>query len=582
MQQIKFLCVAILAITSFFLSLSTQASIITSTDNNTSFKSAYSTDTPTTDQFIVSSARLTSDDVYISFNTFSDFVVDEPLRIFNLPAYERPPADVIVIFAGNIALESSIEIIGPKTDVIIFEGVGQKSYSPYSGDGEVTCTGCRFLNMNRVTLGSGLSSAPPTSVATTGNSTNIVAGGLGELVPSATSKFIVDNLEAPGALSLELVFSSVENNGLINLNQGLSDTGIGVYNTDINGSKTVGAGTVNIFLGQYKWNYDQREIVGVANVSGTELTLGGQITAPNVRILSTFPLTVNTNIDTHTDLLSTTMYRGNLTIVDENVTIETVKESTASLNLVGNVNTEGSINLNSAHDMSISSYSDIHSGMKTMIVVANAFYNFGDISADITDIAAGSITNESKVYSKTRVELYAEDFIFNQYGGEVQAEKILIESESGIVRNGSKTPYKDTSPSANTLITYSENYLDEINATQLGAFYQPGVNVNTSSDSLVLAPKTNASILGNNVEILGSAFENINPYYVFTNNDGSVEIDTEKAMQVRLLANEKLMVNVGNYILNSSATIEMNSSDGELTLIAPLINNERYLSLIHI
>ena len=161
-------------------------------------------------------------------------------------------------------------------------------------------------------------------------------------------------------------------------------------------------------------------------MSGTELTLGGQITAPNVRILSTFPLTVNTNIDTHTDLLSTTMYRGNLTIVDENVTIETVKESTASLNLVGNVNTEGSINLNSAHDMSISSYSDIHSGMKTMIVVANAFYNFGNIHADRTDVAAKTIANEGKLLGKVLADVYAEDYIFNQYGGAVSYTHLTL------------------------------------------------------------------------------------------------------------------------------------------------------------
>jgi len=554
-QHLKHTLVIILVMTLTLFVLSTKASTIISEDGNNSFKSANSSDSLVADQFIVSSAN----DAYISYNSFSDFVVDQPLQIFNLPSAGKLAADLVVIHADKVTLQSSIEVIGPKTDILIIERYGNGS----TGNGELYCTNCEFSNVNRITL----------SVLNTSHENfSSEMSAVGEFATTGTGSIILDNVYAPSSFSFETVSSHVENSGVINLNQGLNDTGIGVYHSDLNGNKTVGTGSVNLYLGQYKWNYEEQKITSVIDLPGSALTLEGRIEAPSIRIFSTYPLTVSTNIDTRTDLLATTMYRGVLKIVGENVTIATLK-TTAALTLLGNIDTEGSVNLDSAEDMSISAYSDIDS-VETHLVVANTLYNFGELSSEVVTVSSGAIANEGKLLATSQANIKAVDYIFNQYGGVIQSDEILLTSESGIVRNGSKTPYKDTSASVNTFISYSENYVDQINASQLGAFYQS--NVNTSSDSLVLAPVTSASISGNRVEILAAAFENINPYYVFTGDDGSVDVQLDKALQIQLSADQKLKIDVDNYIVNSSAIIELNSLEGELTLNAALVNNERY------
>jgi len=567
MQKITFIFVTTFLMIAALAGTSAHASIITSQDGNTTFKAADASNTLPADRFIAASGN----DAFISYNSFSDFVVDKPLQIFNLPHSGRPAADLIIIHADNVVLEDSIEISGPtKTDILIIERTGNGA-----GDGRVYCNNCRFSNINRITLGA-LSSESDADFS-------INMPEVGIVTPELSSKIIINDLSAPGALALETIFTSIENNGLINLNQNTSDSGVGFYQPDLNGDRTVGTGSVNLYLGEYAWEYETQQVTSVADVLGSELTLEGTINAPNVAIFSTYPLAVNTVIDTRTDILSTTMYRGEVTIAEENVTIATIN-MTASLTLGGSIQTQGGVDLDSGLDMSISSYSTVDAPA-ARIVVGSTLYNYGRISTDTTSIETGSLVNEGKLFSKTQVSIDAVDYVFNQYGGLIQSEQIIFESEHGVIRNGSKTPYRDTLDNASSLLTYTSNFLNILNSTQIGAFYQS--NVDTSNDSLVLAPKTTAHILGNRVEISGAAFENINPYYIFVDYEASylatessvessVNIDVNKATQILLAADEKLLIDVDNYILNSSALMTLSNPEGRLTLNAALVNNERY------
>lgn len=541
-----------------FLCAGVQASSIISTDGNTSFQP--DNGSLPADQFIAAIGN----DSYISYNEFSDFVVDQPLQIFNLPSGDTPAADLVIILAENLSISSSIEVVGPRTDLLILEIM-----SPDVG-GNFTCANCSFYNQNRITMGA------ITEAESAAFSVSLL--GVGNISSVSKSEALVSNLYAPSALSLEIVTEQMSLTGNIDLNQKASYEVGGQYENDLNGDKLVGTGSVNIYLGGYIWNYEEREIIGVT--SGRSSSLAGSINAPNVRILSSASLTVSTEISTKTDLLATTMYRGELTIVDENIVLETVF---SELTITGNIQSEGNIDLRSVRDLTIGVDAELEAN-EIKIIAGDDWFNYGKLDSNYVYAAAGSVENEGQVLAIDTVEIYADrpgyynpGHIYNQYGAKIQSKNIHLESVAGVVRNGSKAPYRVDNYNSNKFYSgYEENLLA---ANNFGAFYQ--FNIDTADTSYDSVPDSSASILGSNIKIKGIGFENINPYYVIAE-DGTAEIEVSKAIQTKVSAEDLLAIESASYILNSSALLQVNGDQGLLSLNAILLHNERYRVETHL
>ena len=543
----------------------TTASSITPKGGSATFRAADATFDA--DQLIVAPPNAS----YISYNEFSNFVVNEPLQVFNLPNAGKPAADVVIIVVDRLDITSSIELIGPPSDILLIEK--QRS----GVDGKITCVNCSFYNFNRITLG------VINTAKLSGFGQNMSSvGALDSTVSSGNAT--IANLYAPAALSLEVLSTRVDLTGEIDLNQKVRQDGTGSYNKDLNGNKRIGAGSVNLFMGAVTYDYHEREVTKSIPHNGAAINLKGAINAPSVRILSSYPLNVSTVIDTRTDLLSTTMYRGEITIVNESVVVETINlPASSNLTVTNRIVSEGSIDLRSAGSLILSGSAKINAPEVNIISVEN-WYNYGKAEATILSAGAKAVENEGQILAFDQVHIESEDYIFNQYGGEIQSDDIQLLSENGIVRNGSKTPYKTSGSESNRLIEYADSYVSElkIESLRLGAFYQEGVSVDTSNQNLVAAPVSSAKILGNTIAVSGAAFENINPYYVLTEDDGSAMVDRNKALQVRMSANEGLLVTTNDYILNSSALIEVNSPTGLLHLKTAFFNNERYRTQTHL
>ncbi len=507
------------------------------------------------DRFIVEPPNAS----HISFNALNSFSVDRDLQVFNLPDGENPAADTVILYTDEANLAGRIEIVGPPSDLVILVK------APAAEVETLSCNHCEFLNVNRVTL----AIVKPELMTV---STDMTA--LGTLSSVANSTMSITGLNAPGALSLEVLVETLDLSGEINLNQAVSNSSSAVYASDINGFKSVGTGAVNLYLGWSNWNYEQREIIGVLPGAPKTLSLNGSIKAPSVRVASSFPLAVNTSIDSRTDLLGTVMYQGSLVAVDENVVVEAIG-SNVSLTLNGQFYSEGSLDARASNDIVINP-GTYAKAKEIKLIAVDQLLNDGSLDADDIFIAADDIENEGSFQSKGQVYAVAENYLVNQYGGVIRADDVRLESKNGLIRNGSKTPYKSAAAANTNLLTYSSDYINTLSDIMMGAFYHPGVDVNTTSTNYVMAADNSANIIANTITIKSAAFENINPYYVLVDAAGQVILNRNYVDQILVSAEQSLAVDAGNYILNSSAQMIVNSETGVLSLKAALLNNERY------
>lgn len=500
-----------------------------------------------------------SNQSHISFNALRDFTVDRNLQLFNLPDGENPAADTIILYTDEANLAGRIEIVGPPSDLVILVK------SPAREVETLNCNYCEFVNVNRVTL----AIVKPEVMNVSSGMTE-----LGNLASVANSTILVTGLNAPGALSLEILTETLNLSGEINLNQAVSSDSSSVYAKDINGSKSVGSGAVNLYLGWSTWNYEQREIVGVLAGAPKELSLNGSINAPSIRVASSFPLIVSSRIDSRTDLLSTIMYQGTLVAVDENIVLESIGDN-VPLTLNGQFYSEGAVDARASNNVVINPGARI-SANEIKLIAANKLLNDGHLDAEDLYIAAKEVENEGSMQSKGQVYAVAENYLVNQYGGVIRANEVRLESKNGVIRNGSKTPYKSSAATNTGLLNYRSDYINTLSDVVMGAFYQPGVNVNTTNTNYVMAVDNSANIIANTIEIKSAAFENINPYYVFVDVAGQAAINLRRANQILVSAEQSLAIDASNYVLNSSAQMIVNSEKGALSLKTTLLNNERY------
>lgn len=494
----------------------------------------------------------------ISINKFDRFeITSSPLNIINLSSNPLDPTDkpakLIVIVADSIVLQNTIDIVGLTTDILFISTNSAEA---------INCTACTFNNFYRITLAS---ANPETTISDT-------VSLIGNLSTDSSGAISINGLNAPGAIALDIVANRLALKGEVNLHQKVSKDFLRSYTLDSNGNYSMGSGSANIVLGGTNWNYDEQKIISLSPTTSVS-ALNGEINAVGVKISSTADITVNTKIDTLTDLIGTVHYRDQVHIPIETITIQSV--GAANLSIVGDQTSNGDISFKSTGHLYFDNPQTKINAAKVDLIAGEDIRNDASIEAGNVNLAANNIKNEGLIRSDFFIGIWAEKNILNQYGGKIIASTVKLQSKVGLVRNGSRTPYKSNTDS---LLSLGSDYITSLDPAKLGTFYTAGMNVSTDNTNYVMASDNSATILANNIEIVGTALENINPYYEIEDSQGLINFNRQRIEQVAIIAEQNLVALTTGYIINSSAFMQVNSSQGTMHLKTGLLTNERYRS----
>jgi hypothetical protein len=496
----------------------------------------------------------------ISINKFDNFeVTDKTLKLINVPRQmegsNEKSAQLIVIVANNIVLNNKIELVGPASD-ILFISTG------FSGS--ITCNSCELKNFHRITF------ATAVPILGIGD----YASKISWLDTAPFGTVNINGLLAPGSIVLDVVTNTLSLNGEINLHQRAVKDSLGGYRQSDNGNYTIGTGSVNVLLGSARWDYETQKIVRLAD-SGAQNTLGGSIKAVAVKVTSPKGMTINTQIDTRTNLLSSVRHRDKMHVPDEGIVFQVMGGSTLAVN--GSQYSNGDIALKGSADIFLSSSQTNINGREVSLVAGKAALNAANIEANSIKISVEDFQNEGSLKAIDSIEVQSEKHLLNQYGGLMTADVIKLQSIDGIVRNGSRTPYRSESVNNNLLLNLTRTYYSSINVAQLGSFYMPEFQIDTEASSgKTKAASTSANINARHIEITAKGFENINPYYKHIDSEDKIVLTRKQALKVNISAEDHLAIKTDNYILNSSARIAVNNRASKLLLSTEMLLNDRY------
>jgi hypothetical protein len=504
----------------------------------------------------------------ISYNRFVNFDVDRPLNIVNVPKKDYDTdsvveeAQLIVIEAENLSIQSEIELVGRATDVIFI--------SPTS-DGLVECINCQLTNFNRITLavaeieGKVLNSLP----------------NIGELDALSGGKVYIDNVIASGAISLDVLADTITHKGHTTTHQRVFKDFSGKYTNDINGNLTVGIGSTHLMLGKITWDYDAQKISSVErDAQRTRTPLYGKITSTKVKISSSHDIGLATLIDTRSDLLSSVRYKEQNRVAKESLDIQTFDDNKKSF-IRSNLYSQGSISIKTNGALVITDEVVVQSP-KINLIVGETFFNKSSIESDVINLAANHFVNHGYVYGLKTLSIWSKNNLVNEFGGELVGRTIRLQTENGFVRNGSRTPWVSDVEEIENRLFYTGYDINEAynnSTSELGTYYKEELGIEDDKKR-VRAEVTHAYISGVNIQISGNGFENINPYWESVGGDNdSIELKQHLMNQVVVSAESHLKVVVNTPITNSSAIIKVNQSDGIMELSAPSIANDRYRTL---
>ncbi len=513
---------------------------------------------------------------HIAIHEYSNFIINDTFTIYNLPSANNdtgeivPAADTVVILAEVIDLQSTIEVVGPATDIVI---VKKDTLALVE---TINCNNCQFNNVNRVVLANAQASQALL---------NGTASSVGQFTTEASRDINITNFYAPGALAVDILADTINLSGEIAINKQVNANFTGGYDANLNGSRIVGTGAVGLFMGWLNWDYSSRDVNAVIGVPPQTAVLNGSIKAPSVRIASTANVQLNTLIDSKTDLLSTVIYQGALTVVEEAIQIQLLYTD-IDLDINNSISSEGKVDIYTNGNINIATGVQISADYMQLITVKSVagsngvFTNNGTIDVNALYASTDTTVNKGNLYAIDTLHLYGESAVLNRYGGKIQANTIFLESE-GIVRNGAKTPYENQNEST-SLLVYEDNFITALtnqdislfDAGSIGLFYQ--TDTNTTDQNYVMLPDNSANIIGNRVIVNAKALENINPYYEFADAQGEFNFKRHLFNQTTISAETALNITATEYVVNSSASLQVNDSQGVLYINAPLINNERY------
>lgn len=492
----------------------------------------------------------------ISVNNFTSFSSNnQPLQILNTTntmrfggnEVEVSPAKLIVIQSNNINISNSVEIIGATADVL------------FVATGNITCTSCEFENVSRLGM-----VTTPTMFA---DDVEVI----GELTPSPVSSISIAHLDAPGVMSLGILTGNMSLSGNLNTHQRAIADSDGGYAVDNNGNLLVGSAAIDIMLGDITWDYDSSMIKEVGTGFSGIHSLAGHITSTAIKVSSADDVAINFSANTETNLLTSTSYNGGVYIPQEGIEVQTF----ANKNLThqdGQIKS-ASVKLKSTGSLLLSSSATIDA-KDLELIAKTTINNNADVQASMINIAGDSVVNQAELVAEADVNIWAHKHLANQYGGEIKAHTINLESATQVVRNGSRTPYISTTTEiSNFLNSFAHTSSQSIN---MGTFYRLYGGLNLSDPTWLKPDSHKASLVANRINIKAVAFENINPYYEKVRTDGTVQLEVEHINQVAIYAESYLGIDASRYIINSSAGMIINDVDGQLEASTAMFANERY------
>lgn len=518
----------------------------------------------------------------ISFNSFDSFSVDgQGINIINVD--DHAPS-LIVIQARDINISGVIELIGPKTDILFVSN---------SVSGNFTCSTCYLDNFSRVTIA-------PTPFEYGNDS-----GEIGVLSSKAGGSVYIENLAAPGTYYVEVLANTFSNKGYFDLNSKVTKTENG-YISDLNGDETLGAGLLNAIVGDVEWDYDN-QIVKDVDPSSERFSLNGSIDAVGIKLVTSGAWDLKARLNTVVDVLSAFAYQSTSSGSDEEgilglekylgketISIHAFSKNTASY-LSSSINTQGQIQTGIYSDLILNGTSRIEAG-DIEIASVGTLKNNRPMFARNINLSGQHIVNEAHLEGSITAQLYAEYNLVNQFGGEIEGQTVILESAKGIVRNGSRYPYRDdiTNDYPLGFDEYRDLRLTLAETSKIGTYYHPQIDVSLYGNKE--KPATHkAHISAYDLSISGYAVENINPYWASASSNGQFTLDKNLSTQVSIYAQNKLNIlaknenpdGIGNsvkkqygYLLNSSALLLSGSSSQSLSLISTeILINQRYRNL---
>jgi len=511
-----------------------------------------------------------------SFDVFGNGATGEKLTLVNLPKNNNTDssdvAETIVIIASGMTLENAvIDLLGPSADLVLIS----------NGTAGINCFNCTLKGFQRITL------------AVTGQAPSDSAQTIGSLSSINNGEINLEQFTAPGSLAVDMLADNIVLQGDISTVMAVRESDEGGFEEDsgcINNydsdesCRSVGTGSLNLYMGEVTWNYESQTATSVSPQYDTSKTIGGNVHSPSFRILSSEALIVNTNVNTQTDLLSTASYKGNIHVVTESINLSSFGQGVFDgLAITGNIVSDGEIHLRSDKHVFLMRSASITSNHKMDVVARSTIINASNIKGTSINMMAEDIKIEGHIEGTTTLKLWAKNNLYNQFGGMIKGDHVILHAKDGFVLNGSRTPYKP-----NLLDEFSLLELDESDLTMdweslIGTFYNGRFDVDLSASSPykdLKADEFSAHIIANDLEIYAKGLENINPYWEPILDDGPVAINPKYARQISIRAQNTLKIETSNYVLNSSAILAIENESGLLHIDSPIVINERYRSLV--
>lgn len=518
----------------------------------------------------------------ISINRFTTFTATSPLLLVNTPTYQLAtgapvnPARTVVLIAEKFDLRTSIDVVGPATDVVLLTN---------SANGSINCLSCSFNNVLRLSL-----------LATKYRDVTSFANQLGNF--DTMGSVTISGLSAPGALGLDVLAATMKTSGEITLNQRVMSSVNGGYSATPTGKYSMGSGAIDFVTGSVTWNYENKEVRKVSDTSSSQ-EFAGTIKSPRVSISSGNNVRFIGKIDTRVDVIGAVSYHDKTHLPQEGVVVQALSNGSGSgvdVIVSGDIYSDNSVELRATRDVRTEKAAEI-TALKLAGLSGRATKNFGQLRADQLSLAGDTIENEGLLEGETVVHLWAEQDVANQYGGIIRAPDIILDSVTAAVRNGSRTPYRTEAANRNNLFNLGasevlaalESNLEfsgsNFDSSQLGAYYLlPGSMLLVNDGTVDMPLNHSAHIVGGRVLVRAPAFENINPYFEKVNAFDQVSLDRQRVSQVLVSAEDLLEIqgpegssdNRSEYLINSSGLVSVNAKDGRLRVQSKRLINNRF------
>lgn len=536
----------------------------------------------------------------VSYNKLGKILLNRPLKIINRSdMYSNGIVpQLIVLDADQVDLNSSIEIVGEPADLLIINAVGSNA---------IRCKNCGFVNVERAALAVATPASPFSSEMTQ----------VGQLQTRAMGVIDIDNLQASGAVSLEIIADKVIAKGHLNTQQyARESTEVNPQNNmvepvldfvstpDVN-SVVVGSGGVSLLQGNLNVNYETLALDNTVAGTGV-MDLQATVSSGSINIFATDAIQVNGHLSTRSSHRAAQIYRGQLRAQDEQIQLKTIAQATTapSLRIHGRVLSDAEVHM-IGHSGEIKSDGGIHAAVVKVELIGqllNQGYIHSYVRATLEnpasdlvgiEIGAGTVDNRGEIQSMFNnaagensetspdgeIKIASVNDVYNRFGGLIKARTVKVVSEKGKIRNGSLYAFDGTAvggKESTTPILIAPHETSRLSTHTTLAFStgEPPVR------------NVTAAIVGDDVTLdAAQSVENINPY-TEPHTSVSVEISTisaeteNRANDVQIEALQKLSITSGTYVLNSSAKLGVSKSGSAnlLSIKAPIIRNERYYS----